>query len=50
MNGTEKNARPVKLEVVRVDEPVDLDAVVRHYVAMALEQIGVTGHRSRPAA
>lgn len=44
------NTKPVSLEIIRVDEPVDLDAAIRHYVAMCLEQIGVTSNRSRPAA
>lgn len=50
MPETRKKSQPVALEIVRVDEPLDAQSVVRHYVAMCLEQIGVTGNRTQDAA
>lgn len=44
------SARGVSVDVVEVDEPADVERGVRHYVQLALAQIGIPVIPSRNAA
>lgn len=47
---SERAPRLPELTVVEIDEAADVDLAVRHYVQMALAQIGVPVTLSRSAA